>query len=376
MQASQFLSNVWPIALTCVLGLVAVYTLLPRPRRMPVLLGSVCAVLALVLAGWLVARASSFTLETFLFYLFAATSIVAGGLLVIQSNPAWAALSFALVILSTCGLFLLQAAPFLMAATIIVYAGAIIVTFLFVIMLAQQEGPSDADARSREPFLAAFTGFLLLCTLLYVLKLTYKPDLDRWVRTTEAHLARVESDLEQARASKPPDNLEGLKDRLKGFCTDYAHWWRGADQKYPHGGDQLSGAIDDAEGALAEDKSNPREYLEKVAEAFTKLRDEGIAAQKNPLLGNREPAPAPAAAAGSLSGMSGPRADLPAEQMRRDVWGRPMMPAQNAEYLGRSLFSDYLLAVELAGMLLLVATIGAIAIAQRHQAGRPRERTS
>ena len=58
--------------------------------------------------------------------------------------------SFALVVLSSCGLFLLQAAPFLMAATIIVYAGAIVVTFLFVIMLAHQEGPSDADYRSRE----------------------------------------------------------------------------------------------------------------------------------------------------------------------------------------------------------------------------------
>ena len=160
---------------------------------MPVLVGSVCTVLALVLTGWLVARASSFTLETFLFYVFAGTAILAGGLLVTQSNPAWAALSFALVILSTCGLFLLQAAPFLMAATIIVYAGAIIVTFLFVIMLAQQEGPSDADARSREPFLAAFTGFLLLCTLLYVLKLTYKPDLDRWVRATEEHLAGLKA---------------------------------------------------------------------------------------------------------------------------------------------------------------------------------------
>ena len=37
----------------------------------------------------------------------------------------------------------------IMAATIIIYAGAIIVTFLFVLMLAQQEGPSDAAARSR-----------------------------------------------------------------------------------------------------------------------------------------------------------------------------------------------------------------------------------
>jgi NADH-quinone oxidoreductase subunit J len=37
--------------------------------------------------------------------------------------------------------------------------------------------------------------------------------------------------------------------------------------------------------------------------------------------------------------------------------------------LGRSLFGDYLFAVELAGTLLLVATIGAIAIAPRRRRG-------
>jgi hypothetical protein len=52
-----------------------------------------------------------------------------------------------------------------MAATIIVYAGAIIVTFLFVIMLAQQSGLSDADLRSREPALATVAGFFLLADL-------------------------------------------------------------------------------------------------------------------------------------------------------------------------------------------------------------------
>src|SRR5205807_7496424 len=129
-------------------------------------------------------RVSALTLESFLFYVFAAVAVVAGGLLVTQQNPARAALSFALVVLASCGLFLLQAAPFLMVATVIVYAGAIIVTFLFVLMLAQQEGLSDADARSREPFLASMTGFLLLAALLYILKLTYKPELDRWVEKT------------------------------------------------------------------------------------------------------------------------------------------------------------------------------------------------
>src|SRR5262249_5662455 len=44
---------------------------------------------------------------------------------------------------------------------------------------------------------------------------------------------------------------------------------------------------------------------------------------------------------------------------------RGVLPADNVGYLGRTLFSDYLLAVELGGTLLLVATIGAIAIAAR-----------
>ena len=45
------------------------------------------------------------------------------------------------------------------------------------------------------------------------------------------------------------------------------------------------------------------------------------------------------------------------------------LPAQNVAALGRSLFTDYLLPVELAGMLLLVATVGAIAIAGRRAEG-------
>ena len=41
------------------------------------------------------------------------------------------------------------------------------------------------------------------------------------------------------------------------------------------------------------------------------------------------------------------------------------MPAENVAGLGRSLFTDFLLAVEFGGTLLLIAVIGAIAIAVR-----------
>jgi len=128
--------------------------------------------------------------------------------------------------------------------------------------------------------------------------------------------------------------------------------------------------------AGAED-DGPRELapLDKVESELTKVRDAGVEMRNSPLLGNSHPT-SDAAKAG-LSEFSGPRPSrriFPEEkrneavdppELRRDGLGRPMMPARNTAYLGRSLFSDYLLAVELAGMLLLVATIGAIAIAQR-----------
>jgi hypothetical protein len=49
---------------------------------------------------------------------------------------------------------------------------------------------------------------------------------------------------------------------------------------------------------------------------------------------------------------------------------RRKLPAANVSALGRTLFSDHLLAIELAGTLLLVATVGAIAIAGGRREGR------
>jgi NADH-quinone oxidoreductase subunit J len=51
-------------------------------------------------------------------------------------------------LVGSAGLFLMQGAQFLGGATIVVYAGAIVVTFLFVIMLAQPEGHAVYDRLS------------------------------------------------------------------------------------------------------------------------------------------------------------------------------------------------------------------------------------
>src|SRR6266851_1851325 len=188
---------IFSIVLPAVLGALGVYWLLPRARPFPALWGAGACGLALLLAGATLVRSGMTAPENLLFYCFSAIALVSGTLLITQRNPVHAALSFAMVVLGTCGLFLLQAAPFLMAATIIVYAGAIVVTFLFVIMLAQQAGWSDADHRSREPLISTIAGFVLVGALLYLLQKTYDTE----------HLDQL---LQQAKAASEAESMDGV----------------------------------------------------------------------------------------------------------------------------------------------------------------------
>ena len=225
-----------------VLIAAGIWWLMPPAPSRPKIAGLLLALVGTWLLAVRLHAAAGPLLETVLFFIFAAAAIVCAILMITNRNPMYSALWFALVTLSTCGLFLLQFAPFLAAATVIVYAGAIVVTFVFVIMLAQQSGAAVYDQRSRQPLAATVAAFVLLGALL--------------------------GTLEAASTAETPATT----------------------------------AID----AFA---ANP---LSRPAE------DESLASM---------------------------------------------------QALGRSLFGDYLFAVELAGTLLLVATIGAIAIAPRRRRG-------
>jgi NADH-quinone oxidoreductase subunit J len=74
----------------------------------------------------------------------------------------YCAVWFALTLVGTAGIFMLQGAQFLGVATVVVYAGAILVTFLFVLMLAQPGGDAYYDRVSWEAMLAATTGAVLV----------------------------------------------------------------------------------------------------------------------------------------------------------------------------------------------------------------------
>jgi NADH-quinone oxidoreductase subunit J len=86
-----------------------------------------------------------------LFVFLAAGAMVVGGALgvVFSKHPVHAALSLILTLFGVAVLFVAQEANFLAAVQVIVYAGAIVVLFLFVIMLL---GVDNAEDLRIEPF--------------------------------------------------------------------------------------------------------------------------------------------------------------------------------------------------------------------------------
>lgn len=234
-----------------------------RPK-LPGLLLTAAGLVAFILS---LGKAESDLPNTVMFWVFAVDALLCGVLMITARNPVYAALWFALATLATCGLFLLQSAPFLAAATIIVYAGAVIVTFLFVIMLAQQSGAAGYDQKAGQSWIATVSAFILLGAVTWTLQTKAIP------------------------IDAPAGVVAPVEQRVL----------------------VRSGSV------VADEVGLPLVVPEMAGNLLSKADEKH--------------------AVGELKG------------------------------LGRSLFSDYLFAVELAGTLLLVACIGAIAIAPRRETG-------
>jgi NADH-quinone oxidoreductase subunit J len=158
-----------------VLGAVGVWLLLPRGQRPGQAVGkwSSLAALPALWAVWALGFRDAEVAEQIVFYVLATFTVVGAVNVVTQQSPVASALWFTSVVVGVAGLCLLLNAQFLAAATIIVYAGAIIVMFLFVIMLAQQRGAERHDRFAREPGLAALGSFVLLAILGLAIISTY-----------------------------------------------------------------------------------------------------------------------------------------------------------------------------------------------------------
>jgi len=86
----------------------------------------------------------------FFFYLLSAIAIVSSILVIIRRNAVHSALSLIMTLLSLAGLYLMLYAPFVAGVQIVVYAGGIMVLFLFVIMLVNLERAAKQEQFNKQ----------------------------------------------------------------------------------------------------------------------------------------------------------------------------------------------------------------------------------
>jgi NADH-quinone oxidoreductase subunit J len=104
-------------------------------------------------------------MDVILFLVFAVIAVVAAINVVVQTHPISSAVSLIGVMGSLAVLYLLLGAEFIAAAQVIVYAGAVMVLFLFVIMLLN----AGSEVRSGRSFMASLLGAPVLIALLALL---------------------------------------------------------------------------------------------------------------------------------------------------------------------------------------------------------------
>jgi NADH-quinone oxidoreductase subunit J len=130
------------------------------------------------------------TLPLILFFAFAAIAVASAVGLILAREPIHSALALILVMVSLAFLYLLLGAPFIAAVQIIVYAGAIMVLFVFVIMLLN----AGAEERTNVSKLALYAGLPL--ALFLIIHLGY------WMVRGSKYLAAPTSTAMQPTATR------------------------------------------------------------------------------------------------------------------------------------------------------------------------------
>ena len=112
--------------------------------------------------------------EAAVFYLLAGLAIVASALVIGQRNPMYSVMFLIVSFAALAGLYIQLDAPFVAVAQIIIYAGAIMVLFLFVVMLlnAPQEDGAEWD-RSHPMRRTGVARFGATLAVVLILQLAY-----------------------------------------------------------------------------------------------------------------------------------------------------------------------------------------------------------
>ncbi len=87
-------------------------------------------------------------MDAILFYTFAALAVLSALVVIGQKNPIYSAFALIITLCSVSAIFGLLGSPFIAVLQVIVYAGAIMVLFLFVLMLLNVRREEDSTAKS------------------------------------------------------------------------------------------------------------------------------------------------------------------------------------------------------------------------------------
>ncbi len=108
-------------------------------------------------------------MDAFIFFVFAALTLAGAFGVILARNPVHSALSLVVTLVSVAVLFIQQDAHLLAAVQVVVYAGAIVVLFLFVIMLLGVDHPDTLrDPLKAQRVAAVVLGLVLVAEVLFL----------------------------------------------------------------------------------------------------------------------------------------------------------------------------------------------------------------
>jgi NADH-quinone oxidoreductase subunit J len=109
-------------------------------------------------------------MEMVIFFGLAVVAVAAGVGVIVQRNAVWSALFLLVNFCCLAGLYLLLNAQFVALVQVIIYAGAIVVLFLFVVMLLGMENAEETpDPRRYQRIAGVLLGTLLLAGVVWAL---------------------------------------------------------------------------------------------------------------------------------------------------------------------------------------------------------------
>jgi NADH-quinone oxidoreductase subunit J len=150
--------------LAALVGAVALWLLLPRSSTRGRAAGAALGMVSLGIFAALMPGIGPWVAQS-LFWILATITVISAAAAITLRNPVYCAIWFGTSLLGTAGLFLFQGAQFLAVATVVVYAGAILVVFLFILMLAQPSGRARYDRISWEALLSTACGAFIVGVL-------------------------------------------------------------------------------------------------------------------------------------------------------------------------------------------------------------------